>query len=121
MVLGKLKEDGKFKCVKQQRGKGEHFQGIELNGQSLEIVEKFSYLGVVILARWGAVDSVTISIRRRLNAFRDLVSLLASRDFPLGTKGRLCSMCVRSETWPVKKEYMIRLDRSDPSIDECAM
>ena len=41
MVLGKLKEDGKFKCVKQQRGKGEHFQGIELNGQSLEIVEKF--------------------------------------------------------------------------------
>ena len=41
VVLGKLKEDGKFKCVKQQRGKGEHFQGIELNGQSLEIVEKF--------------------------------------------------------------------------------
>ena len=39
MVLGKLKEDSKFKCVKQQTGKGEHFQGIELNGQSLEIVE----------------------------------------------------------------------------------
>ena len=87
----------------------------------LKLWKSFSYLGVVIVARGGAVDSVTISIRRRLNAFRDLVSLLASRDFPLGAKGRLCSMCVRSETWPVKKEYMIRLDRFDPSIDDCAI
>ena len=52
----------------------------------LKLWKSFSYLGVVIVARGGAVDSVTISIRRRLNAFRDLVSLLASRDFPLGTK-----------------------------------
>ena len=67
-------------------------------------VKKFCDLGNRIVARGGAVDSVITRITRRLNNFRDLVSL----GFTLGAKGRLCSTSVLSETWSVKKEYMIR-------------
>ena len=49
---------------------------------------------------------------------RDLVSLLTSGDFPVGAKG-IYSTCAHSiklygiETWPVKEEYEIRLERND--------
>ena len=51
--------------------------------------------------------------------FRYLVPLLAGRGFPLEAKGRLYSACVQSvmlygsETWPVKEENVIRLERND--------
>ena len=44
----KLKEDSKFKCqtyANQQRDIAVDFLGIELNRHSLEIVERFCYLG----------------------------------------------------------------------------
>ena len=67
-------------------------------------MEKFCYLGNRIVARGGAVDSVITRITRRLNNFRDLVSL----GFTLRAKGRLCFTSVLSGTWSVKKEYMTR-------------
>ena len=45
--------------------------------------------------------------------------LLASRGFPLEAKGRLYSAYVQSvmlygsETWPVKEENVIKLERND--------
>ena len=54
--------------------------------------------------------------------FRDLVPLLPSRGLPLGTKGRFYPECVcsimlfESETWPVKEEDMIKLERNNAKM-----
>ena len=85
-------------------------------------MEKFCCLGDIIGARGGAFDSVITSISSGWFKFKDLVSMLASRGLSLGAKGRLYSACVRSlvlygsETWPVKEEDQIRLERNDESI-----
>ena len=95
--------------------------GAELNGQFLEILEKLPYFGDTIRARGSAVDSVITRIRSEWSMFRDLVSLLASGGFPVGAKG-IYSACARSiklygiETWPVKEEDEIRLERNDTDI-----
>ena len=57
-IKSKLKEESKFKsqiCVKQQANIVKVYPGMELNGQSLEIVEKFCYLDGAIGARWGCI------------------------------------------------------------------
>lgn len=63
-------------------------------------------------------DSVIIRISG-WSKFRDLVPLLASRGLPLRAKVRLYSACVGSirlygsETWLVKKDDVIRLERNN--------
>jgi len=54
------------------------------------------------------------------NIFRQLVvPLLTNRDISLIRRGRLCSSCVRSsmlhgsETWPVRKENEVALQRAE--------
>ena len=53
------------------------------------------------------------------NKFRQLVSLLTNKDVSLIMRGRLYSSCVRSsmlhgsETWPVRKENMVALQRAE--------
>ena len=105
-------------CANQQIDLVEDCPGAELNGQFLEIFEKLPYLGDTIRARGSEFDSVTTRIRSEWSMFRDLVSLLASGGFPIGAKGIYCA-CARSiklygiETWPVKEEDEIRLERND--------
>ena len=54
-----------------------------------------------------------------------LVPLLAGRDLHLIAKGRLYFACVHSvilygnETWPLKEEGVIRLERNDARIVRC--
>jgi len=51
--------------------------------------------------------------------FRQLVPLLTNRDISLIKRGRLYSSCVRSsmqhgsETWPVRKENEVALQRAE--------
>jgi len=57
-------------------------------------------------------------IRIQWNKFRQLVPLLTNEDISLKVRGRLCSGCVRSsmlhesETWPVRKENEVALQRA---------
>jgi len=63
--------------------------------------------------------AVETRIRTGWNKFRQLVPLLANRDIPLIRRGRLYSSCVRSsmlhrsETWPVRKENEVALQRAE--------
>ena len=58
-------------------------------------------------------------IRIGWNKFRQLVPLLTNKDMSLITRGRLYSICVRSsmlhgsETWPVRKENVVALQRAE--------
>ena len=89
-----------------------------IDSQSLVIVEKLCYLDNTIGARGSAADSAKTIIKSGLSKFRDLVPLLTSRGLPLGEKGKY-SACVRSvmlyrsETWIIKEEGVIRLERND--------
>ena len=95
VIRGKLKKDCKFKCqtcANQQTDIGEDFSGKELNGQSLEIVEKFCYLSE--LSQRSAVDSVITRIRSGWNKFRDLV--LSQSRFALRSKRQtIFCMCTQ--------------------------
>ena len=87
----KLKKDNNLECqtchtrANKQTNIAEDSQGIELNGQPHEIVEKFCYLCDTIETGGGAIDSAITSIRRRWSKFRDLVprglSLVATSRF----------------------------------------
>ena len=74
------------------------------------------YLSNTIDDRGGAFDSAIITmIRNGWCNFKDSLHFLAGRGFPLPAKDRFC-MCrtlYRSETWPVKEEDVIKLERND--------
>jgi len=63
--------------------------------------------------------AVEARIRIGWNKFRQLVPLLTNKDVSLIIRGRLHSSCVRtsalhgSETWPVRKEYVVALQRAE--------
>jgi len=83
----------------------------------LELVDKFCYLGDMLTVDRDADAAVEARIRISCNKFRRLVSLLTNRDISLIIRGKLCSSCVRNsmlhgrETWPVRKENEVALQR----------
>jgi len=66
-------------------------------------------------------DDAAMEARIRIgwNKFRQVVPLLTNRDISLIRRGRLYSSCVRSsmlhrsETWPVRKENEVALQRAE--------
>jgi len=85
----------------------------------MEVVDKLCYLGDMLNVDGGADVAVEARIRIGWNKFRQLVSLLTNRDISLIMRGRLYSSCVRSimmhgsETWPVRKENEVALQRAE--------
>ena len=92
-------------------------KSLVIGGETLEVVDKFCYLGDMISV--GAGESSVARIRSGWKKFRELLPLLTSRVFSLRTRGRAFEACVRSvvlygsETWPVKEEDLVRLERND--------
>ena len=85
----------------------------------LELVDKFCYLGDMLSVDGDADAAVEARIRIGWNKFRQLVPLLTNKDVSLIMRGRLYSSCVRSsmrhgsETWPVRKENVVALQRAE--------
>jgi len=85
----------------------------------LEVVDKFCYLGDMLSVDGDADAAMEARIRIGLNKFRQLVPLLTNRDISLIRRWRLYSSCVRSsmlhgsETWPVRKENEVALQRAE--------
>jgi len=86
---------------------------------NLELMDKFCYLGYMLSVDGDADAAVEARIRTGWNKFRQLVPLLTNRDISLIRRGRLYSSCVRSsmlhgsETWPVRKENEVALQRAE--------
>ena len=86
---------------------------------NLEVVDKFCYLGDMLSVDGDADAAVEARIRIGWNTFMQLVLLLTNRDISLIRRGRLYSSCVqssmlhRSETWPVRKESEVALQRAE--------
>ena len=83
----------------------------------MKLVDKFCYLGHMLSVDGDADAAVEARIRIGWNKFRQLVPLLTNKDVSLIMRGRLYSSCVRSsmshgsETWPVRKENVVALQR----------
>jgi len=81
-------------------------------------VDKFCYLGDMLSVEGDADAAVETRIRTGWNKFRLLVPLLTNKDISLTGRGRLYISCVRSsmlhgsETWPVRKENEVALQRA---------
>jgi len=86
---------------------------------NLEVVDKFCYLGDMLSVDGDADAAVEARIRIGWHKFRHLVPLLTNRDISLTRRGRLYSSCVRSsmlhgsETWPVRKDNKVALQRAE--------
>ena len=70
---------------------------------------------------WGAMAPLGSTALK----FRQLVPLLTNKDVSLITRGRLYSSCVQSimlhgsETWPVRKENVVALQRAEMRMVRC--
>ena len=77
------------------------------------------YLGDMLSVDGDADAAMEARIRTGWNKFRQLVPLLTNKDVSLIMTGRLYSSCVRSsmlhgsETWPVRKENVVALQRAE--------
>jgi len=85
----------------------------------LEVVDQFCYLGDMLSVNGDADAAVEARNRIGWSKFRQLVPLLTNWNISLIRRGRLYSSCVRSsmlhgsETWPVRKENEVALQRAE--------
>jgi len=86
---------------------------------NLELVDKFCYLGDMLSVDGDCDAAVENRIQIGWNKFRQLVPLLTNKDISLKVRGRLYSSCVLSsmlhgsETWPLRKENEVALQRAE--------
>jgi len=85
----------------------------------MELVDKLCYLGDMLSVDGDADADVEARIQIGWNKFRQLVPLLTNKDVSLIMTKRLYSSCVRSsmlhgsETWPVRKENVVAVQRAE--------
>ena len=71
-------------CTRKNIATQEDYPGKELEGQSLEVVEKSYYIGSIIGG--GAVDNISTRLSNGWSNFRDFLILITSRGLPVGVK-----------------------------------
>lgn len=93
---------------------------VTLNGETVEEVEQFKYLGATFTATGQGKDEIAIRISRARAAFVRLQRRLWSRqEIKLSTKARIYQALARTillygcETWPLRKEDLHQLDVFD--------
>ena len=67
---------------------------IKLNGDTLECVDKFCYLGDMIGSSGGAEDASSMIVKCALGKFRELSPILTARRASLKLKGKVYRTCV---------------------------
>ena len=125
-VRGRLVSDPSYLCLRC-RGlarpiDGRPLQHLTVEGQQLEAVDSFCYLGDAVSATGGPMASITIRCRSAWSKFRELLPLLSNRAISLHTRGRIYVSCVRSvmlyasECWALRKDELARLIRNDRAM-----
>jgi len=94
---------------------------VDIGGDAnLELVDKFCYLGDMLSVHRDADAAVETRIRIGWNKSRQLVPLLTNKDISFTVRGGLYSSCVHgSETWPVRKENEVALQRAEMRLVRC--
>ena len=69
---------------------------IQVNGDTLECVDKFCYLGYMIGSRGGAEKASRMRVKCAWGKFRELIPILTARRASLKLKGKVYRTCVQS-------------------------
>src|SRR2546425_9504076 len=125
-VVGSLQKMVSFTCRNCTEGGAkvtdEVKQFVLGNNTKMEVVGKFCYLGDVIGKGGGVEESSIARVRCAWGKFMDLKMLLTARGASLRVKGKIYRAYVQrvlvygSETWPMKKDDMQRLVRTENSM-----
>ena len=95
---------------------------VQVGPDKLEVVASFCYLGDMLSAGGGCEMAVTTRVKSAWKKFRELLPVLTSRHLSYKTCGHVYSSCMRSamlhasETWPLTKTNLQRLQRNDRAI-----
>lgn len=115
---------GSFECAMCTRGCDNRDDGDRTcltleNGETVDCVDKFCYLGDMLNGGGGVESATVFRVRCAWSKFRELSDLLTNKEVSLRLKGKIYTTCVRSamlygsETWALKAEEMARLDRTE--------
>ena len=123
-IKGRLKPDENYVCgtCANPPPVDDTPKVIEVDGDEFDIVPQFCYLGDMCGERGGCTDAVTARIRAAWKAFHHHLPILTNRGISYARRGNVFSSCVRgvlfhgSETWPMSKEDLLRLQRSDHAM-----
>ena len=124
--LKRLTEDPDYRCTRC-KGIARPLDGrpqreVQVGPDKLEVVASFCYLGDMLSAAGGCELSTTTRVKTAWKKFKELKPVLSSRHLSFKTRGHVYSMCVRSamlhasETWPVTKPCLQRLQRNDRAM-----
>ena len=124
--LKRLKKDPDYRCTRCQ-GTARPLDGrpqkeVQVGPDKLEVVASFCYLGDMLSAAGGCELSTTTRVKTACKKFKDLLPVLSSHHFSFKTCGGVYSSCVRSamlhasETWPLTKPNLQRLQRNDRAM-----
>ena len=95
---------------------------VQVGPDKLEVVASFCYLGDMLSAGGGCEMAVTTRVKTTWKKFRKLLPVLTSCHLSYKTRGHVYSSCVRSamlhasETWPLTKTNLQRLQRNDRAM-----
>ena len=95
---------------------------VQVGPDKLEVVASFCHLGDMLSAGGGSEMAVTTRVKTAWKKFRELLPVLTSRHLSYKTRGHVYSSCVRSamlhasETWPLTKTNLQRLQRNDRAM-----
>ena len=95
---------------------------VQVGPDKLDVVASFCYLGDMLSAAGGCELLTTTRVKTAWKKFKDLLPVLSSRHLSFKTRGHVYSSCVRSamlhasETWPLTKPDLQRLQRNDRAM-----
>ena len=124
--LKRLKKDPDYRCTRCQ-GTARPLDGrpqkeVQVGPDKLEVVAFFCYLGDMLSAAGGCELSTTTRVKTAWKKFKDLLPVLSSHHLSFKTRGHVYSSCVQSamlhasETWPLTKPNLQRLQRNDRAM-----
>ena len=95
-----------------------HVNGLHIDGDEYEIVDKLCYLGDM-LSQGGCEHAILKRIQTGWLKFRELSGLFIGKGMSVRSKGIIYTTCIRpamlygSETWPTKIEDIRKMQRSE--------
>ncbi|RUS90819.1 hypothetical protein EGW08_001438 [Elysia chlorotica] len=124
--LKRLTKDSDFQCSRCQ-GTARPIDGrpqseVQVGSDKLDVVASFCYLGDMLSAAGGCDLATTTRVKTAWKKFKELLPVLLSRHLSYKTRGHVYSTCVRSamlhasETWPLTKTNLQRLQRNDRAM-----
>ena len=121
------KKDPDYRCTRCQ-GTARPLDGrpqkeVQVGPDKLEVVASFCYLEEIMLSAAGGCElSTTTRVKTAWKKFKDLLPVLSSRHLSFKTRRYVYNSCVRSamlhasETWPLTKLNLQRLQRNDRAM-----